>query len=198
MGVETMTDTLKKYAAARSLICRSHVAQDLGLTAQQTDNAINRLYRRGLLRRVDAGVYEFVKNDTDGDDVDEKMWRAMRVSTTFTTADIERLAGARPAVVHRFVRQMLQDGYIKPSGMAYTAGDRRHGRKQYRLTLAGQDASYRPGTKPYTPDKLVADTAALNRLVCTGLAQHDEQALKEAISLCGTILTHLTDMQGGA
>ena len=174
MGADTITDTLKQYAAARSLICRSHVSQDLNLTARQTDNAINRLYRRGLLRRVDAGVYEFVRDSMDNDDVDEKMWRAMRVSTTFTTADIERLAGAKPAAVHRFVRRMLQDGYIKPSGMAYEAGDRRHGRKQYRLTLAGQDASYRPGTKTYIPDKLVADTAALNRLVCTGLAQHDD------------------------
>ncbi|MFH2064957.1 MAG: hypothetical protein ABIK15_07155 [Pseudomonadota bacterium] len=194
---ELIVEALRKYAEARMMVFRKQAKQEMGLTDPQIDNAMNSLLRQGFLRRVSTGVYEFVDLIPEKADMDEKMWRAMRVSTTFTSEDIARLTEARPDLVQRFFRRMLRDEYIKPSGKIYEQGDRRRGRNQYRLTLKGQDMAYRPEQKAYRPDKLIADTAALNRLVCTGLAQNDDTALDNAINLSRVIYERLTDLRGG-
>ena len=192
-GKISTTEALRNFAAVKGTFKRKEAVAALGITGDQADRAIGNLLKADHLVRIAMGEYRFcaVHDDNHTNTLDERLWRAMKVSRTFTAADLARLAESTTDHVYKFVRRYVADGYIKHQGRKRTFGSGTA--KLYRLTLKGQDKARAPERKEFKPDPVIMDVVELNRLVCSGVTKTDEQVAKQGVTLCRNILRSLKD-----
>jgi len=193
MEAKNPTEMLRNYAAANSIVKKREAKNALGLTQGQIDGGFDRLVQCGQLTRVGHGIYKFDPTaETPVYDVQEKIWRAMRVKRVFSSADIALLAETTVAYVYKLFRRYKADGYIKPAGVRSTHGT--GAEKLYRLTIKGQNKARQPNVEHFTPDPMVMDAVNLNRLVCSGMVARDETSAHHAAALCRGIIEAIEEM----
>jgi hypothetical protein len=184
---DTATSIVRAFAAASGTFRKIEAQAALGLTMNQIKRAVDTLYRQGYLRRIQHGLYQACHVvETPIGDCNDKIWRAMKVSSTFSAAEIARLASSTRSYVYKRFRQFRADGLIKPAGVRPTYGSGTE--KLWRLTLKGKEKAQAPTESAYKPDPVVMATVNLNRLICSGTAVRDADAAREAISLMQVIM----------
>lgn len=191
--MSSKTEMVRQFAAANTTVRKKQVRESLGISYNETDYAFDTLVGQGYLKRIGHGAYLF--NDhvqKIGPDINDKIWRAMKVSNgSFTAAEIARLAESSTVYVYKRFRMYKADGYLKEAGIK-----RAHGtgwEKLYRLTPKGKERSLNPNLEVFTPNPLVMAVVNLNRLICSGLAMREEEAAKQALSFCEQIKNGLED-----
>ena len=179
------TEMIRSYAAVNGIIKKKAAEDSLGLTKGQVKSSVATLVRNGSLTRIGHGMYRFV-NETEKPvaDVTNKIWRAMKISTTFSVGDIAMLSGTTTAYVYKRVRQYKADGFIKPAGARPTHGSRE---KLWRLTGTGKAKAQYLSTETYTPDPLTMAAVNLNRLICSGLVARNKDAANQACAIVDEI-----------
>jgi hypothetical protein len=185
--IQTSAEMVRAYAAASGTMRKKEAEAALGLTVDQVKCAVETLCRQGYLRRIKHGLYQAVdKVERPVGSVEERIWRAMKVSARFSAADIAKLSRARLPYVYRKFREWRADSFIKQSGVrgTYPIGQE----KLWRLTVKGKEKAQAPAEYEYEPDPLVMATVNLNRLICSGLAVRDANAAREAINLMQVIM----------
>ena len=194
---QSPTEMLRNYASVNAIVKKREAKAALDLTQNQIDSGFDRLVQCGQLTRIGHGIYKFDPTvEKPVFDVQEKIWRAMKVKRVFSSADIALLAETSVAYVYKLFRKYRAEDFIK------NAGARRptHGsgaEKLYRLTLKGQNKARQPNIEQFTPDPLVMDTVNLNRLVCSGMVARDEESAEQAIALCREIVRTIEeDLKG--
>jgi hypothetical protein len=109
LGAARMSGLIRPVALARGL----------GIKRKRVESAVDTLVRQGKLNRVDRGVFEYVDPQGNGHRPaakTEAVWRAMRLSPTWTTFDIARLAGTSANYVHKLVTQWKAAGLVEIMG----------------------------------------------------------------------------------
>lgn len=174
------TEMVKNFAAANGIVKKKEARESLGLSSDQTKYAFDNLVKGGYLRRIDHGLYQFCELvQKPGIEGVDKIWRAMQISTTFSAAEIARLASSSTAYVYKRFRQYRADGYLKEAGVKRTYGSGQE--KLWRLTLKGKNKAQAPNVEAFEPDPLVMATVNLNRLICSGFAFRSKDTATQAL-----------------
>jgi DNA-binding MarR family transcriptional regulator len=177
----TTTDMVREYAAAAGTFKKIEAQTALGLTVDQIKRAVDTLYRQGYLRRIRHGLYQANSVvESPGAELNDKIWRAMKVSSTFSAADIAKLADSTRSYVYKRFRAFRADGFIKPAGVR-PSGLPCSQEKLWRLTPKGKEKALAPAEEAFAPDGLVMAAVNLNRLICSGLAARSAESAKEAL-----------------
>lgn len=191
---KSTTHMVREYAAAAGTFKKIDAQTALGLTVDQVKNAVETLYRQGYLRRIRHGLYQANSVvEAPVADLDDKIWRAMKVSATFSAADIAKLAGSTRSYVYKRFRRYRADGLMKAAGMR-PSGLPNAREKLWRLTLKGKEKALCPALEEYTPDPLVMAAVNLNRLICSGLAARSAVSAREALLHVAAIQESLKDV----
>ena len=190
---QTSAEMVRAYAAASGTIRKKEAETALGLTVDQVKCAVETLCRQGYLRRIKHGLYQacdLVERPVGG--VEHRIWRAMKVSATFSAADIAKLSRAKLPYVYRRFREWRADGFIKPAGVrgTYPIGQE----KLWRLTVQGKEKAQAPAAESFDPDPLVMAAVNLNRLICSGLAVRSEEWARAAMRHVMAIQDALNDV----
>jgi DNA-binding MarR family transcriptional regulator len=187
------TNMVREYAAAAGTFRKIEAQAALGLTVDQVKRAVETLYRQGYLRRIRHGLYQANSVvESPVADLNDKIWRAMKVSSTFSAGDIAKLAASTKSYVYKRFRVFRADGLIKQSGMQWSGNNAME--KLWRLTPKGKEKALAPALEAYTPDPVVMAAVNLNRLICSGLAVRSAASAKEALVHVGTIRAALNDV----
>jgi hypothetical protein len=179
-------------AAARVVLRRVDICEAMACDGRKADSAVAELMRRKAVVRIGRGMYRYAgaPQAEPEAEIEEKIWRAMKINPTWTAADIAMLAGTSVNYVYKKVRWFQAEGLIKRAGVLHVhAGG--GAEKLWRVTTKGRNRAGRPVRAEYKPDPLVVDVVALNRLVCTGAAQRFEERRLEALDLCMRIASGL-------
>ena len=189
-----ITDMVRNLAAASGFIRKPQAMDSLGLTVTQADAAIRTLKEQGFLKRVGHGTYEYRHKPMDGNEspVEDKVWRAMRLSPTFSASELSRIAGTTTNYIHKLLRKYRSEGILVAAGQQ-TALSGSH-EKLWRLTPKGKKQQVRPRLKTFKPDPIVIAVVALNKLVCTGMAARFEEENRKALKLCREIMEGLSGL----
>jgi len=175
------TNMVREYAAAAGTFKKIEAQTALGLTVDQVKRAVDTLYRQGYLRRIRHGLYQansIVESPVA--DLNDKIWRAMRVSGTFSAADIAKLADSTKSYVYKRFRVFRADDLIKQAGVR-PSGLPSAKEKIWRLTPKGKEKALAPAAESFEPDPLVMAAVNLNRLICSGLAVRSAESATEAL-----------------
>lgn len=191
----TITDMVRRYASANSLIRKKQAAEALGFTKDQVVAAVGTLTDQGFLKRVAHGTYEYIDRPMAGKDspINDRVWRGMRMHPIFSCSELARLGGTTTNYVYKLMRRYRAEGLVAPAGRGTTLGG--HHEKKWRLTPKGKQHRERPLVKAFEPDPLVMKTVMLNKLVCSGLARCMPDERARAVRLCGEIETMLGSEQ---
>lgn len=186
------TEAVRSYAAANGTIRKKDVRAALGLTVDQVVYAVDTLKRQGYLIQLRHGLYQFVDMvEKPGCEINDKIWRAMKISPTFTAEDIAKLADSSKAYVYKRFRAFRADGYIRQHGVERKSPT--SWQKIWRLTPAGKEKAVQPNIEAYEPDPLVMAAVNLNRLICSGVAVRDPEAGEQALQFVEQIRKGLED-----
>jgi hypothetical protein len=188
---QNITEMVRSFAAANGFARKRQVVESLGITKRQANAAFNTLLEQGFLNRVGQGTYEYLQKPMDGVDapIEEKVWRAMKISTSFSASELARVAGTTTSYVYKLFRKYRTEGYIEAWGRHTALSG--YNEKQWRLTKKGRMRRERPRLKVFEPDPLVVKVVALNKLVCTGMAMRCGEENRKAMRLCGEIVEGL-------
>ncbi|SMC28470.1 hypothetical protein SAMN02746041_03258 [Desulfacinum hydrothermale DSM 13146] len=197
LRVGTTTDMVRQYAAAQGTVTKRQVREALGLSVGATKHAVETLSRQGFLQKIRHGVYVF-SNDRHGGQVpprpaerEERIRRAMRINEKWSVQDIAQQAGTTESYIYKRLSTYRAKGWVRQAGIRKKPNGCVE--KLWRLTLAGRDKLYKPVTQQeFKPDPLVLKVVELNRLVCSGLAQHVPEHGEAAKSLCREILESIS------
>jgi len=192
--VKSTTNMVREYAAAAGTFKKIEAQSALGLTVDQVKRAVDTLYRQGYLYRIRHGLYQ--ANSVVASpvaDLDDKIWRAMKVSGSFSAADVVKLSGATKSYVYKRFRRYRADGLIKQSGVR-PSGLPCGTEKLWRLTLKGKEKAQAPDMEAYTPDPVVMAAVNLNRLICSGLAVRSAESAEEALVHVAAIRTAMEEV----
>lgn len=165
----------------------------LGLTddsgRDRVYRAIYSLQRTGWAKRVRDGVYEYTVPKNKTPRVQEKIWRAIRVSRQFTVSDLILLTDADRSYISSYVRFLKNKGFVRFTG-----------RKKEMQPVYSTTDKATPQTPLYTKTKsagkseswqeLEEKTWNLVRLVLktdTKLKPQIKAAVKELCEIVGTI-----------
>ncbi|MBU1193989.1 MAG: hypothetical protein KKE62_01850 [Proteobacteria bacterium] len=186
------TQMVRNYAAANGIIRKKDVRIALNLSIDQTAYAFDTLKRQGYISQIKHGMYKFCEAvEKPGADINDKIWKAMKVSGTFTMHDIAKLAESTVNYVYKRFRFFRAQGYIQQYGVKRTG--RTSQMKLWRLTLSGKEKALAPNEEEFTPDPFVMAAVNLNRLICSGVAIRDHEAGKQALEFCDQIRKGLED-----
>jgi len=186
------TQMVRSFAAAKGMVRKKETKLALGLSTDQVVYAFDTLKNQGYLRQVKHGLYQFADFvEKPGMEVNDKIWKAMKICPSFTVSDIARLADSTSSYVYKRFRQYRADGFIKQYGTRKTSPSSRE--KIWRLTQAGKGKAQNPNIETFTPDPLVMAVVNLNRLVCSGMAVRDHEAGKQALKFVQEIKNGLED-----
>jgi len=164
----TPSQMVKNFAAVNGTFTKADARKALGLTIQQTADAVSVLQKQGHVRRIAYGLYQFCDVvEKKGVEVNDKIWKAMKISNTFTASDVARLAAATRQYVYLRLNIHAADGYIKRAGMKNTTG--KNPEKIWRLTQKGKEKAQNPNVETFQPDPMVMAVVNLNRLICSGV-----------------------------
>ena len=188
----TPSQMVKNFAAVNGTFVKADARKALNLSIQQTADAVSVLQKQGHVRRIAYGLYQFCEVvEKKGLEVNDKIWKAMKISTTFTAADVARLADSSRGYVYLRFKVYVADGYIKRGGMKNTTG--KNPEKIWRLTQKGKAKAQNPNIEQFKPDPLVMAAVNLNRLICSGVAIRDEKSGDQAMALACQIIKGLED-----
>lgn len=186
------TEMVRTFAAANGIVRKKEARKALALSPDQIKYAFEILKKQGYLARLDHGRYQFTDRvEKPGMEVNDKIWRAMKVSSSFTAADIARLASSTTSYVYKRFRLYRAEGYIKQHGIQKNAGN--NPKKVWRLTPGGKEKALQPNLETYKADPLVMATINLNRLICSGVAIRDHAAGEQALKFVEQIREGLED-----
>lgn len=187
---EFITDQVRQYASVQNIVRIDQIATDLGLDRDTVQWAVAKLLDKFWLIRVGHGMYQFqsVRAKPRESEIEDRVWRAMRINSTFSASDIARQSGATMDYVYKLFRKYRAAGYIKQSGRKQTIGGGTE--KIWRITPKGVDVAKAP-KDAFTPDPLIEDTVSLNRLICTGMTKANEESRVLALELLGRIKARL-------
>jgi|GEM_PF-1446112 hypothetical protein len=197
LRVGTTTDMVRQFAAAQGTIRKKQVREALGLTVDQAKRAVETLCRQGFLRKLSHGVYAFASDRSGGPEaggpdaprpaeMEDRIRRAMQINEKWSVQDIAQQAGTSDSYIYKRMRTYKEKGWVRQAGIRRKPNGCVE--KLWRLTLAGRDAIFEPASKEeFQPDPLVMKVVELNRLVCSGLAQHVEEHGRRAAELCREI-----------
>ena len=191
--VKSTTNMVREYAAAAGTFKKIEAQSALGLTVDQVKRAVDTLYRQGYLYRIRHGLYQ--ANSVVASpvaDLDDKIWRAMKVSGSFSAADVVKLSGATKSYVYKRFRRYRADGLMKQAGMQWSGNNAKE--KLWRLTLKGKEKAQAPALEAYTPDPVVMAAVNLNRLICSGLAVRSAESAEEALVHVAAIRTAMEEV----
>ncbi|MBU8910674.1 MAG: type IV toxin-antitoxin system AbiEi family antitoxin domain-containing protein [Desulfobacterales bacterium] len=188
----TPSQIVKNFAAVNGTFTKSDARKALGLSIQRTADAVSVLQKQGHVRRIAYGLYQFCPVvEKKGVEVNDKIWKAMKISITFTAADIARLTDSTRGYVYLRFKVHAADGYIKRAGMKNTTG--KNPEKIWRLTQKGKAKAQNPNVEQFKPDPLVMAAVNLNRLICSGVAVRDPDACEQALTFVEEIKNGLQD-----
>ena len=191
--VKSTTNMVREYAAAAGTFKKIEAQSALGLTVDQVKRAVDTLYRQGYLYRIRHGLYQANSVvESPVADLNDKIWRAMKVSSTFSAGDIAKLAASTKSYVYKRFRRFRADGLMKQAGMQWSGNNAKE--KLWRLTLKGKEKAQAPALEAYTPDPVVMAAVNLNRLICSGLAVRSAESAKEALYQIAVIRSALHDV----
>lgn len=186
------TEMVRNYAAANGIIRKKDARMALKLTVDQIVYAFDTLKSQGYLIQIKHGLYQFKEYvEKPGSDVNDKIWRAMKVSGTFTSSEIAKLAESTTSYVYKRFRVYRADGYIKQHGRKKTGP--RSSKKLWRLTQSGKKKAIAPNVEAFKPNPLVMAAVNLNRLICSGVAIRDHDAGEQALKFVEEIKKGLED-----
>ncbi|MCK5100796.1 MAG: hypothetical protein KAR45_21990, partial [Desulfobacteraceae bacterium] len=178
--VENITEMIRCFAVVKGIISKKDARQSLGLTVEQVSSAFATLIKQGYLRRIKRGLYQFTEFvEKPGLKINDKIWKAMKISSSFSISDIIKLTDSTSGYVYNRFREYRADGYIKEAGVRRTIGSKQE--KIWRLTLKGKEKAQKPNISAYKPDPLVMAVVNLNRLVCSGLAIRSKESADQAM-----------------
>jgi molybdopterin converting factor small subunit len=183
------TAAVRAYAATTGRFTRAAVRSALGLSEQSASTAIDTLLRGGRIQWVARATYEWVpeKKPNREAPLEDRIWHAMRINQTFTSADIALQAGTTVSYVYKRLRLYRSEGFVKQRGVKRVNGA---SCKLWRLTSDASQKIEVPVVKDYSPDPAAVAAVRLNRLVCTGLVRFEDER-KQAVSLCKELLAIL-------
>jgi len=116
------TERVRTFFEQMGTSTAAAAARALGLRGTQASCAVRELLERGWLTRVEGchGIYEFhrLKEHEHGRavQIQEKIWRAIRIAKSFTSWDIALYAGANLDYVREYMRFIQGQGLIKADG----------------------------------------------------------------------------------
>lgn len=174
------TDMVRNFAAVKGTLSRQEARESLDLTSDQVVYAFDNLVKQGHLRRIGHGLYQFI-DAVEKPPVEklDKVWKAMRISPTFSAAEIAKLADTTSSYVYKRFRMYRADGLMKPAGQRRTHGSGHE--KLWRLTRTGKEKAMNPRVATFEPNPVVMASLSLNRLVCSEVALRYAEMAKEAI-----------------
>ena len=174
------TEAVRHFAAANGTLSKKEARESLGLSVDQVARAVDNLVKTGHLRRLRHGIYQFI-DAVERPPVErlDKIWRAMKISGSFSAAEIARLADSSTAYVYKRFRQYTADGYIRRAGARPTHGSGME--NLWRLTNKGKAKAQQPRVEAWKPDPVVMATVSLNRLMCSGAAMRDKETARMAM-----------------
>lgn len=186
------TEAVRGYAAVNGTVTKRDAKAALELSVDQVVYAFETLVKQGYLRKIRHGLYQFVDQvKKPAIEINDKIWRAMKISPTFTADDIAKLAESTTSYVYKRFRQYREDGYLRQHGNKRNPGV--NPKKVWRLTLKGKERANQPNLETFVPDPLVMAAVNLNRLVCSRVAMRDEEAGVMAMDLARQIIKGLED-----
>ncbi len=197
MGRPSTAETVRQLIGAHGgTATRAQVLSGSGLREKQVDGALETLVKAGHLQRIGRGAYSLLPDAVQDREapIEEKIWRAMRINDRWTISDIAVQAGTTPDYVRKRMRFYRAEGMVRQAGERPVRGG---SEKVWRLSLKARDRMDRPRIERWTPDPLVSAAVALNRLICTGLAQRFEEQRAEAVGLCDAIRGALEGREDG-
>lgn len=110
-------DMLRAYAASQLVIHTDQMLHDLGLDQNEYDAPIKFLVKQKQLREVSRSYkWVAIPADAKASPKDELIWNAMRISTTFTVAEIVQLTGASASYVSKQLKFYKHKGFVTPRG----------------------------------------------------------------------------------
>lgn len=189
-----MTDMVRAFACANSVIRKRQAAEALGLKLDQVVSAVGTLREQGFLRRISHGVYAYVDQPMAGKEapINDRIWRGMKIHPVFGCSELARLSGSTDNYVSKLIRQYRNEGLVEAAGRGENLSGTSE--KRWRLTARGKARGERPQIKPFEADALVMKTVTLNKLVCSGMAQRLPDARAKAVKLCMEIVAALSDV----
>lgn len=189
----TVADMVRQFAAAHGTITKLQVRQSLGLGVDQSARAVDTLLRRGFLSRLRHGVYAFVSDRSAGEssgrsaDMEDRIRRAMQINERWSVAEIAQQAGTTESYVYKRLQAYRKADWVRQCGVRQKPNQCVE--KLWRLTLKGRDALFASAAQEsFRPDPVVMMAVELNRLVCSGMAQHVEEHREEALRLCRDLM----------
>lgn len=186
----TITDNIRQFAAAQSLIRKKQIKETFDYTSDQITSAVVTLVKQGYLKKIAHGTYEFTdKKAMPPQVVNDRIWHAMRINVKWTASDIALQAGTTQSYIYKRMRLYRAKDFIKPAGQRKNTGSSCE--KLWMVTQKGRQQIKRPAVEEFKPDPIVTMAVKLNRLICTGLIKYDAAAKKEALKIAGEIAGEL-------
>jgi len=198
MARGTRCDAIRSYLSGKGgAATRVEMRRDLDLNEDQFDGAACTLIKQGHVRRVGRGAYELVPGGAPREAViEQRIWKAMSINPTWSVNDIAFQSGTTASYIYKRMRFYREEGYVKPAGERPLPQGSRE--KLWRMSFKGRQLQERPAPEVFQPDPLIVKTVALNRLICTGLAQRFEEQEKEALQLARDIAEMLSSRRENA
>lgn len=183
MGDTNTTDLIRQYASVQNIVRVKQVSIDLGIHRDKVQYAIHNLVDQEYLSRIGHGMYQYQdsRENPAKCEVEDRIWRAMRINPTFSASEVARQSGSTRDYVYKRFREFRAEGIIKPAGRKSNLGGGFE--KIWRLTPKGTMEAKKPNEVKFTPDPLIEDTVSLNRLICTGMVKAKEESRTAALEL---------------
>ena len=100
----------------KTSVSKLKIREILGLTDQsgrdRVDKAIGGLVRSGEARRIKRGIYEYTVPPKNDPKLQQKIWRAIRMSQRFTVDEIVLLSSASVSYVSKYIRWLVDNGHL--------------------------------------------------------------------------------------
>jgi len=118
----TKTGQVREYFQQMSHSTPEACAKALGMSGNLARRCVEDLRQKGWLIHCDRvqGLYKFrqLKDDEHGQSagLQKKIWRAVRISRSFTVWDIAQLSGATIDYVKKYVAFLMRHGHVEKIG----------------------------------------------------------------------------------
>ncbi|MBN1495912.1 MAG: hypothetical protein JXA07_04030 [Spirochaetes bacterium] len=116
----TRTQMIREYFQNVGPATIARAAVDLNIPQRTVRKAIESLQARGEATRIGSGLYKYRQPEGARDsavyETQRTMWRAMRISKTFTVWDVAQLSGASIDYAQRYVAFLAKGKYLLPAG----------------------------------------------------------------------------------
>jgi len=106
-------NVLEKRRKASSVQVCEDMGLDLKRDKQRVNMCLRNLHMTGKCRRTDKGAYEYTTPPPPKPPEKQgKIWRAMRCSICFSTADIQLLSGCNRSYIKKYMTFLMREGFL--------------------------------------------------------------------------------------